>query len=277
MSDSRALLSEGARRLAAAGVESPRLDARVLWEHAQTLSSVHEGGGPEGGAAIEHFECFISRRRTREPLAYITGRKEFWSLDFEVGPGVLIPRPETETIVEQALALLPDRSAALRVLDLGTGSGCLLVSLLKEFPNSRGLGVDNSEKARRYATANIRRHGLNSRAEIRAGNWDEDIDGTWDVIVSNPPYIKFAELAGLAPEVGFEPIEALDGGIDGLASIRLLAGAMARLLSGVGLAEIGAGQEQDAAAAMVVAGLRVARIATDLAGIPRVMAVRPAG
>jgi release factor glutamine methyltransferase len=222
------------------------------------------------------FESLIARRIAREPLAYITGHKEFWSLDFEVGPGVLVPRPETETIVEQVLALMPDKGAPLKVLDLGTGSGCLLVALLKEFPNSRGLGIDSSAKARRYATANIARHGLTGRAEIRPGNWDQEIECACDVIVSNPPYIPAADIAGLAPEVRFEPIEALDGGPDGLSAVRALAGAMARLLTGFGFTEIGAGQDAHAAKVMSDAGLVLVRIAADLAGIPRVLVTSPA-
>lgn len=266
MSDSRALVAEAVRRLAAAGVDSPRLDARVLWEQASALA-------PSAPAWL--FESLVARRCSREPLAYITGHKEFWSLDFEVGPGVLVPRPETETIVEQVLALYPDKTAPLRVLDLGTGSGCLLVALLKEFPNSRGLGIDSSEKARRYATANIARHGLADRAEIRSGNWAGEIDETWDVIVSNPPYIRSADIAALAPEVHFEPVEALDGGTDGLDAIRALAAVLRRLLTGFGLTEIGAGQDADASKVMTEAGLVVVRTAPDLAGIGRVLVTRP--
>ena len=297
MSDSRAFLGDAARRLANAGVDNPRLDARVLWEHAQSLSFAPAGGEgrgegvanseprspphpsplPQWGRGNAVFEDLIARRCCREPLAYITGRKEFWSLDFEVGPGVLVPRPETETIIEQAIALLPDRSAPLQVLDLGTGSGCLLVAFLKEFPNSRGLGIDTSEKARAYAVANVNRHGLADRAEIRPGNWGEDIEGRWDVILSNPPYIRSADVHGLAPEVHFEPTEALDGGPDGLESIRLLAAAMARLLGGIGLTEIGAGQADAAATAASDAGLVVMRMVADLAGIPRVLVTRPPG
>jgi len=313
VSDSRTLLGDAARRLAAAGVDNPRLDARVLWEEANAVHPPLEGVSkfaerreanfgegyavtgtsaypspndftqfdrstlPQGqGEVEERFASFIDRRCAREPLAYIAGHKEFWSLDFEVGPGVLVPRPETETIIEQALALLPDRSAPLKVLDLGTGSGCLLVAFLKEFPNSSGLGIDCSEQARRYASANIARHGLVERAEVRPGNWGEKTAGRWDVILSNPPYIKSADIAGLAPEVRFEPIEALDGGPDGLVAIRALAKAMAQLLGGIGLTEIGAGQKATAANVMVEAGLVVPRIAEDLAGIPRVLVTHPA-
>ena len=297
MSDSRTLLNQAARRLAAAGVDTPRLDARVLWEHAQQQILPLKGGGgdpglvpgePEGvmtspplageelRAAIL-FESFLARRLAREPLAAITGHKEFWSLDFAVDHNVLIPRPESETIIEQALALLPDRRAPLRLLDLGTGSGCLLVALLKEFPNATGLGVDVSEKALAVAHCNIARYGLAERAELRAGNWGEGLDGPFDLIVSNPPYIQTAELAGLAPELRSEPVTALDGGADGFASIRLLAEAMARLLSGLGLVEIGAGQGAEAAAIFAKCGMEPLRIAADLAGIPRVLVTRGKG
>jgi release factor glutamine methyltransferase len=251
-------------RLAAAGVDSARLDARLLWDHAQRNHSV--------------FEELVSRRCAREPLAYITRHKEFWSLEFEVGPGVLVPRPETETIIEQAMEFLPDQSAPLRVLDLGTGSGCLLAAFLKEFPNSHGLGIDCSEQARRIAARNIDRLGLTNRAEIHAGNWGKNIDGPWDVILSNPPYIKGADLAGLAPEVvQYEPLEALDGGPDGLDSIRPLAAAIRRLGAGWAFVEIGAGQAAEAAAVMAQNGQVIVRTAPDLAGIPRVLVTRPVG
>lgn len=256
--------TDAVRRLAAAGVESARVDARLLWDHAQRNSAV--------------FENYIARRCAREPLAYITGHKEFWSLEFDVGPGVLVPRPETETIIEQAMEFLPDQSASLKVLDLGTGSGCLLAAFLKEFPNSRGLGIDCSEQARRMAACNMNRLGLAGRCEIRAGNWGENVDPSWDVILSNPPYIKSADLKDLAPEVaGYEPLEALDGGPDGLDAIRLLADAIRHLGSQWAFVEIGAGQGPEAAAVMAQKGQVVVRTAPDLAGIPRVLVIRPAG
>lgn len=259
MSDPR---TEAIRRLAEAGVDNPRLDARLLWDHAQRNAVLFEG--------------YIARRCAREPLAYITGHKEFWSLELEVGPGVLVPRPETETVIEQALELLPDSSAPYRVLDLGTGSGCLLAAFLKEFPNARGLGVDSSEKALSVAAGNLNRLGLAQRAEFRLGNWDEKIVGPWDVIVSNPPYIRSGNLSGLAPEViDFEPLQALDGGPDGLEAIRALVRAVARLSPRLALIEIGAGQAGDAAAVATAAGLVVVRVAPDLAGIPRVLVIGP--
>ena len=263
MSDSSALLADAVRRLAAAGVGNPRLDARLLLEFAK---------GDE-----RLFESFVVRRTAREPLAYITSHKEFWSLDFEVGPDTLIPRPETETIIEQALAIFPDRNASLAVLDLGTGTGCLLVAFLKEFPNTRGLGIDLSEKACAVSRRNAARHEVGDRCEIRVGDWAATVTGTFDVILSNPPYVRTADLAGLEPEVVcYEPIPALDGGPDGLAAYRVLAPELVRLLrpGGHALVEIGVGQSGEVAALTLHAGLEVVRIAPDLAGIPRVLTVR---
>ena len=257
MSDPR---PEAIRRLTAAGVDNPRLDTRLLWDHAQ-----HNSGA---------FEGYVRRRIGREPVAYITGHKEFWSLDFEVGPGVLIPRPETETVVEQVLTYFPGSAAPLKVLDLGTGSGCLLVSLLKEFPNARGLGIDSSEIARATATRNVARHGLADRAEIADGDWMESVAGDWDVVVSNPPYIATADIAGLAPEVRFEPFVALDGGDDGLDAVRALAAQFGRHLKGTAFVEIGAGQAESAQALIAAEGLFVVNIAPDLAGIPRILIIR---
>jgi release factor glutamine methyltransferase len=256
---SDSFLADAVHRLTAAGVENARLDVRLLWSHA-------------GGDAAR-FEALVARRAAREPLAYITGRKEFWSVDFEVGPDVLIPRPESETIIEQALALFPDRSVSLKILDLGTGSGCLLIALLKEYPNASGLGVDLSEEARAYALRNVARHSLAGRCEILGGDWNGALGGPCDAILSNPPYIKTVDLAGLEPEVGFEPVEALDGGPDGLAAYRALAPALTRLLSpgGRALLEIGAGCGGEVGAVLAQSGLEVIKQAPDLAGIPRVL------
>jgi release factor glutamine methyltransferase len=251
-------LLDAARRLAAAGVGNPRLDVRVLMEHSKGDNA--------------QFEAHIAHRAAREPLAYITGRKEFWSLDFEVGPGVLIPRPETETLVEQALAFFPERAAPLKVLDLGTGTACLPIALLKELPNARGLGVDRSDEARAYALRNVASHGLSERCEVRGGDWSDATGGPYDVILSNPPYIKTADLADLEPEVAYEPVLALDGGPDGLSAYRGLAPALARLLSpnGYVFLEIGAGQSGEVGAVLAQSGIALINLAPDLAGIPRV-------
>jgi len=260
---SSSLQADAVRRLADAGVDNPRLDARVLLAQAN------------GDASL--FESLVSRRAAREPLAYIVGRKEFWSLDFDVGPGVLIPRPETETVIERALTQFPDRTAPLRVLDLGTGTSCLLITFLKEYPNARGLGLESSDKALAIALRNVARHGLTGRCEIRAGGWPGIIAGRCDVILSNPPYIRSVDIAGLEPEVSrYEPALALDGGQDGLSAYRALAPEIALLLQSGGYAfvEIGAGQGEAVRGLFGEAGLEFVALTSDLAGIPRVVTVK---
>lgn len=259
MSDPRA---EAIHRLTEAGVGNPRLDVRLLWDHAQRNPGL--------------FESFVQRRCAREPLAYITGLKEFWSLEFEVDRNVLIPRPETETVVEQVMACYPDPGAPLKILDLGTGSGCLLISLLKEYPAASGLGIDSSTQALAVAARNIARHGLQARARLTESSWMESVDGVWDVIVSNPPYIPSGEIATLEPEVrDYEPVGALDGGPSGLEALKVLAAGFRRHLTGTAFVEIGAGQSESAAALMADEGLSVDHIAPDLAGIPRILVTRP--
>jgi release factor glutamine methyltransferase len=252
---------EAIRRLGEAGIDNPRLDARVLWDGAQHNPGI--------------FESFVKRRLAHEPVAYIVGCKEFWSLEFFVEPGVLIPRPATETIIEQVFDRYPDIGAPLKILDLGTGSGCLLAALLKEYPNARGLGIDESDPALAVAARNIARHRL-ERAELRRGNWMDGLDGRWDVVVSNPPYIASAEIAGLEADVrDYEPRGALDGGPDGLDAIRALATGLRRMEFGTAFVEIGAGQGETAKAVMTAASLSVPQIAPDLAGIPRVLVTNP--
>jgi release factor glutamine methyltransferase len=231
-------LRDTIQRLRAAGVDNPRLDARLLTSEEQ-----------------------VARRVAREPVAYILGHKEFWSLDIAVGPGVLIPRPESETLIEQVLKHFPDRSAALDILDLGTGSGCLLAAALSEYPNARGTGIDSSPEALAWA-----RRNLGERAELILGDFTE-AQGAYDVILSNPPYITTSDIAGLAPEIRLhEPIRALHGGPDGLDAYRTLAPLIVRLLKPEGRAflEIGAGQGPAVAELM-----KSKAIARDLAGIER--------
>jgi release factor glutamine methyltransferase len=256
-------LDNAFRRLAAAGISNPRLDARVLWEHA--------------GGSLERFDSYLIRRTAREPLAYITGHKEFWSLDLHIGAGVLIPRPESETMIEQALAFCPHRSQALDVLDLGTGSGCLLIAFLREFPNARGLGIELSEEARAFALRNVNLRGLAGRCEIRDGDWAKIGAGPFDVILANPPYIASSDLANLEPEVSqYEPVVALDGGADGLSAYRTLAPRLGAMLKPGGwvFLEMGAGQAASVASLATQGGLEVLRVASDLAGIPRILVAR---
>jgi release factor glutamine methyltransferase len=218
------------------------------------------------------FDALIARRAAREPLAYITGHKEFWSLDFAVGPGCLIPRPDTETLIEAALSLHPDRAAPLSILDLGTGSGCLLIAALKEFPGARGVGIDSSPEALAWAWRNVAAHHLQDRATLIESAWLDDASPGFDLILSNPPYIPSVEIGRLAPEVArHEPRAAFDGGPDGLDAYRALAPRIARLLGPAGhaLLEIGNGQSAQVPMLLADADLKVLKINHDLAGIPR--------
>jgi release factor glutamine methyltransferase len=269
---------EAAKRLSAAGIGSARLDARILWGEAEKLSSPVYGGGAErseakGGTNSTIFEELIARRLNHEPVAYITGRKEFWSLDFAVGPGVLVPRPDTETLIEEAVRLVPDRTAPLRLADLGTGSGAILAAALSEFPNATGIGFESSPQAHACALRNAARL-VPGRADIRLADWDA-AQGTFDLVFSNPPYIPSAEIESLAPDVrAHEPRAALDGGADGLAAYWGLARLLPNILApgGHALLEIGAGQAP--AMEQMFPGLELVRIAPDLAGMPRCVVLK---
>lgn len=272
-------LDEAAERLRAAGVENPRREARLLWDLARSHSSTATAGeGDRRAATVEGaFAAFVARRAAREPFAYIAGRKEFWGLDFRVGPGCLIPRPDTETLIETALTLFPDRSAPLAVLDLGTGSGCLLIAALTEYPNARGVGIDRSPEALRWARENLAAHKLEDRATLIESDWPEEASPGFDLILSNPPYIPSGETAGLAPELaGYEPLAALDGGPDGLDAYRALAGRVGSCLvpAGKALLEIGHGQADAVCRLMAGSALKLLEINHDLAGIPRCLIVR---
>jgi release factor glutamine methyltransferase len=249
-------------RLRAAGIESARLEARILWEHALRLSL-----SPNGG-----FESLVTRRLAYEPIAYITGEKEFWSLRFRVGPGCLIPRPETETLIQEAMREFPDRQMPLAILDLGTGSGCLLVTLLVHHPYARGTGIDGSADALRWARANAERHGVSERSIFVQTDWAQLEPAVYDVVFANPPYIPSGDLPGLGPDVrDHEPAGALDGGPDGLAAYRVLAPLLRNNLTRGGRAflEIGQGQHHMVGGILESAGLQVVRIVEDLAGIRR--------
>lgn len=272
------LVDEAAALLAAAGVDTARLDARVLASH-------HLGRDP--AFVLTHpetplderdrraIEALIARRAAREPVSRIVGRKEFWSLDFTVDPATLTPRPDTEILVEGVLAWLDcanRRGENLTLLDLGTGTGCILLALLSELPNAHGTGIDVSAAARDVAAGNAARLGLDGRAVFRVGDWFEGVTGRFDVIVSNPPYIAEGERPGLAPEVAeFEPSRALFAGPDGLDAYRAIAAGAAALLAPDGglFVEIGAGQAADVRALFEAWGFRLAGSHDDLAGITR--------
>ncbi|HEX4302332.1 MAG TPA: peptide chain release factor N(5)-glutamine methyltransferase [Rhizomicrobium sp.] len=300
-------VAEATARLRAAGIDNPRLDARLLWEFAKrkkTSLAPHLGGEgrgegapeaeartsppphpnplpPSGGRGndfiFETFDSLVSRRIAHEPLAYITGHKEFWSLDFAIGPGVLIPRPDTETLIETALTLHPDKTAPLSILDLGTGSGALLVAALHEYPNAIGVGIDRAPEALAWAARNVAAHDLEARATLIESGWLEEAAPGFDLVLCNPPYIPSADIATLEPEIArFEPLGALDGGPDGLDAYRALATRIGRLLrpGGHALLELGIGQADAVAALMGRNGLQTVRFTADLAGIPRCLVVR---
>lgn len=279
-------LAAAATRLAAAGIADSRLDARVLTMAATGLSRerlLTAGDGAISPSAAAVLDDYVARRTRGEPVARILGHKEFWSLDFEVTADTLVPRPDTETLVEAALAAAPDRNAVLNVLDLGTGTGCILLAVLSERPQARGTGIDINPGAVAVAARNAAKLGLEQRARFLVadftGNLSALADQRFDVILSNPPYIPEQDIATLAPDVAqYEPRAALSGGADGLVAYRALAARLPALLAPGGQAflEIGQGQEDDILAIMTGAGLRLRGRHADLAGITRVLAVSPA-
>ena len=263
------------------GIENPAREARISLCAASGLSPVALIVDPREplGSAAWKVQDVGARRAAGEPLSRIVGKREFWGLSLAITPHVLDPRPETETIVEAALSILSDRHEdPLRILDLGVGSGALLCALLTEFGHARGIGVDISTDAADVARGNLRACGLSLRAEIRLGDWTRGIEGPFDLIVSNPPYIPTVDLPRLPREVrNFDPWLALDGGIDGLAAYRRILPESRRLLAPGGwlLVELGAGQAAKVTAVASQCGFTDVRTYQDLAGANRVAAIRP--
>lgn len=273
--------AEARHRLEGAGCDTPVLDARLLIEAGAGVSRTEIVTDPYrvlDGETLARVRALIARRLAHEPVAYIIGKKSFWKHDFEVSENTLIPRPETEFVVDAALALLSSAGAA-RVLDLGVGTGAILLSVLSERPQAHGVGVDISSEALAVAHRNAQALGLEGRVLFRAGEWGRAEDGPFDLVLSNPPYIASDELAGLAPEVQREPRLALDGGPDGLSAYRVIIADLPRLLApGGGFAvEVGAGQAAAVAALARAAGLMVEAPLFDLANIPRVVWGRSPG
>jgi release factor glutamine methyltransferase len=272
-----ARLTDSFRRV---GIMEAGREARLTLRAACGFSPVEMVVAPAEplGAAADRLANFAARRAAGEPLSRIVGKREFWDLALTITPDVLDPRPETETIVDAAVRIFRRRRKdALRVLDLGVGSGALLCALLTEFDNARGLGVDLSASAAKVALGNIEACGLAERAELRVGDWAGNLDGPFDLIVSNPPYVRSGDIAGLPREVrDFDPLLALDGGSDGLAAYRAIIPASAPLLAAGGalLVEIGAGQATDVLAIATDAGFLDCETHRDLSGVERVLAAR---
>lgn len=263
----REALAAAAARLRAVG-DTPRLDSELIMAHA--LGTSREAMLLNGldSAAPAGFDALLARRLDREPVAYITGRRAFWTIELEVGPGVLIPRPDSETLIEAAAAHFGDEGPA-RILDLGTGPGTLLLAALDQWPEASGLGIDASEAALAYA----RRNAV-PRAEFRSGDWGEGLDERFDLVLANPPYVEAG--ASLPDEVArFEPAAALYAGADGLDSYRRIAPRLAGLLApgGIACVEIGAGQEQAVSALFADLGFTI-ESRTDLNGVVRCLIVR---
>lgn len=265
----------GLERLREAGAAAPRRDARLLLAAAL-------GGRPEDllmtgarrltPAELQRYDTLIERRRDREPVSRILGRREFWSLDLAITPATLDPRPDSETLVEALLGRVANRDRPRRVLDLGTGSGNLLLAVLSALPAAWGVGLDREAAALAAAAHNAARLALAERAAFLASDWAAAVTGPWDLILCNPPYVRSGDIGGLAPEVSrFEPGGALDGGADGLAAYRRVVPEIARLLACDGLAalELGAGQASDVAALARNEALEALDCVTDLAGIQR--------
>ncbi len=261
------------------GLDTPELDARILIAQALALDHAALAAAqaePLTAAQESAIEVLARRRLAREPVARILGRKEFFSLPLKISPATLVPRPETETVVEATLEVIERngaRTRPLRIADLGTGSGAILLALLRELPQAYGVGSDISVAAVRVARDNAAQLGL-ARAQFVACDMAAALRAPFDVIVSNPPYIRSADIAGLAADVrDFEPRRALDGGPDGLFFYRAIAAAATALLTSGGalIVEIGAGQQQTVAAILAAAGLAPRPPRPDLMGVARVL------
>jgi len=259
-------------------VESPTIDARLLLEAAAPVTRAEILADPHrllDADAAARLEAFVKRRERREPVSQILGRKGFWTLMLNVGPQVLSPRPETETILDVVLPAFPPERA-FNVLDLGVGSGAILLSILAERPKAKGLGVDASEEALAVARDNAALLGLERRTALLRSDWTAGLgDATFDLVVSNPPYIPTAQIETLQPEVrDHEPWLALDGGADGLDAYRLLAPEILRVLRprGVFAVEVGIGQAEAVERLFREAGAEALVVYNDLAARPRVVA-----
>ena len=274
-------LSRATRALAPVA-EQPRSEARRLVEAALNWPIASQLADPDqtiDAASLEALDALLHRRAERhEPLSRILGRREFWGLSLEIDGATLDPRPDTETLVELALDLFsgPERSPPGQILDLGTGSGALLLALLSEYPEAQGLGVDQDSGTLATAARNAAQLGLGERAQFEGGDWLSGVSGRFDLIVSNPPYIPTGDLAGLDRAVrDFDDPLALDGGADGLAFYARTLREAGRCLApgGVLILELGIGQADSVQALGRDSGWRLLSLRDDLAGIPRAMAL----
>ncbi len=278
------ILRGAAARLRAAGIEEPLREARMLlaeaagFDRATLTLRLEEPPAPE---EAERFEAWVSAREARRPMAQILGRREFYGRAFRVTSDTLDPRPDSEALIEAALEALRRRGlAAPRLLDLGLGTGCLLLTLLAELPGARGRGIEASPAALEVARSNAAALGLEGRADLRSGDWLTGVEGPFDLVVSNPPYIREEERPELAPEVArHEPAMALFGGADGLEAYRRILADLARVLAPGGAAAFEHGHEQRAALTALAEahGFALEEARDDAAGRPRVLIFRRQG
>ena len=280
-----AFLCRAGQHLRAAAIESPRLEARLLLAHAmgcRTEDLLRDPRAPVPPEAAAGFASLLQRRLDRAPVAHLLGTVEFWSLPFAVSPATLIPRPDSETLIEAALAAFPRRQAVRRVLDLGTGTGCLLLAALSEFPEATGIGIDLVPEAAALARRNAAALGLGGRAGFVASSWGAPLTAgrPFDLVLSNPPYIEAGAISGLAPEVAVhEPRSALDGGADGLDAYRAILPEIRRVLAPGGRAVVELGQGQRAAVEALApgSGLRAIGCRADLGGVDRALVLGDLG
>lgn len=264
-----------------AGIDAPEREARLLLSYAircDALELITRPATPLTFDEEQMFQIWLARRAGREPLARIHGLREFWGLPFGMNEATLEPRPDTETLVECVLKKLPDRAPPHRIADMGTGTGCVLLSLLHEYPQAKGVGVDYSERALLAARQNAVQLGVGERAEFLYSNWFEKLEGTFDIIVSNPPYIAANDIETLEPEVRrFDPRLALDGGKDGLDAYRVIVAEAGRFLKPGGFLAVEIGYQQAEAVADVFSQHGWTQIETkkDLQGIVRVVSGTP--
>lgn len=266
------------QNLEEAGVETPALDARVLLQHVSGISDADfiSGDGLLSNEQKRELSNYIFRRMTGEPVSKILGRKEFYSREFKVTKDTLDPRPDTETLIEQALKWAKGQHEDLRILDLGTGTGCIIITLLAELPGSTGVACDYSAAALEVTKTNAQMHDVADRLDFVQSDWFEDVQGTYDLIVSNPPYIPNPEIATLPKEVrNHDPILALDGGKDGLEPYKMIFSNLKIFLKPNGRAffEFGFSQAENVSRLVDDSNLSMVGITPDIAGIPRVVEI----
>ena len=262
-------LAEAARTLSSSS-DTARLDAELLMADALGIDRDRLLLAPPDRPVPEGFHLMVDRRAAGEPVAYITGRRAFWNIELHVGPGVLIPRPDSEVLIASAIEHF-GTSGPARILDLGTGPGTLLLAALDVWPEATGIGIDSSPSALSFASANARRLGIETRADFRLGNWADGIVEQFDLVLCNPPYVADTAAVGAGVRE-HEPAEALFAGGDGLDAYRALAPQLPRLIAQGGLGAVEIGQEQgDSAAAMLARDGLCVRAVDDLGGRPRAL------